>query len=312
LEKLPWIYEKTGFFSRFFKAIFKTNRVLKMAQLTVISPAKLNLHLKILNRRSDGFHNLESIFLTVDFGDILHFLPVDKQKYTDITMQWTYGGSIEDFPIEKNMIFKALSLFKEKTRFAQGFKISVEKRIPIGSGLGGGSSNAASTLLALNRLAGLPLTRGMLLELAGKLGSDVPFFIYEIPAAKVTGRGEFITPLKAPYKFFVLVNPGFSSDTAVAFKLFDEYREKNRIIRRSGFSNDFLLCFRDPQKSVYNTIISRLWRLGADYASLSGTGSTCFGAFSKEEEAQKAADVLRGEWKFVKCCKVFCHSHCEQ
>jgi 4-diphosphocytidyl-2-C-methyl-D-erythritol kinase len=284
-----------------------------MAQLTVISPAKLNLHLEVLNRRADGFHNLESVFLAVNFGDILHFLPVDELEFTDISMQWSHEGiDVEKLPMEKNIIFKALSLFREKTHFAQGLKISVEKRIPIGSGLGGGSSNAASTLLTLNKLAGFPLTFDELLELAGKLGSDVPFFIYEIPAAKVTGRGEFITPLEAPYRFFVLVNPGFPSDTAAAFKLFDEYRRKNRIIKKSGFSNDFLLCFRDPQKSVYNTIISTLQRLGADFASLSGTGSTCFGAFNKEEEAQKAADVLRGEWKFVKHCRVFPRSHCEQ
>jgi 4-diphosphocytidyl-2-C-methyl-D-erythritol kinase len=285
----------------------------KLAQLTVISPAKLNLHLEVLSRRSDGFHNLESIFLAVDFGDILHFLPVDELEFTDISMQWSHEGiGVEKLPMEKNIIFKALSLFREKTHFDQGLNINVEKCIPIGSGLGGGSSNAASTLLVLNKLAGFPLTRDELLELAGLLGSDVPFFIYEIPAAKVTGRGEFITPLEAPYRFFVLVNPGFPSDTAAAFKLFDEYHEKNQIKRKSGFSNDFLLCFPDPQKSTYNTIISALRRLGADFASLSGTGSTCFGAFNKEEEAQKAADVLRGEWKFVKYCKVFCRSHCEQ
>ncbi|MDR0323791.1 MAG: 4-(cytidine 5'-diphospho)-2-C-methyl-D-erythritol kinase, partial [Treponema sp.] len=223
---------------------------------------------------------------------------------------------------EKNIIFQALSLFREKTGFKQGFKITTEKRIPMGGGLGGGSSNAAATILALNRQAGFPLSREELLGMASALGSDVPFFVYETGAAWVTGRGEHIRPVKVPDLFFVLVNPGFSSDTARAFKLLDEYPENYRLgdrarkvnlfsasghfygINFESFHNDFLPVFNEPEKSVYNSIISQLYELGADFANLSGAGSTCFGVFSKREQAEKASENLHDKWSFVKCCKI--------
>jgi len=275
-------------------------------KLTVTAPAKLNLHLAVLDRRSDGFHNLDSIFIKTDFGDTLRFFYIEDKELTEITMEWAYKNAyIENIPVEKNLIYKPMSLFREKTRFFQGISVKVEKRIPVGGGLGGGSSDAAAVLLAVNKLAGFPLTREELHELAYRLGSDVPFFIYGTPAARVSGRGEIITPMETPCKFFVLVNPGFPSDTAAAFKLLDERREKNPIVKSCGYHNDFLDCFRDPEKSVYNSIISGLQELGADFAGLSGAGSTCFGVFKEKRHAQKAAEVLRGKWEFAEYCGIF-------
>jgi len=284
------------------------------SKLTVISPAKVNLHLAVLEKRPDGFHNLESVFLAVNFTDTLHFELCEGENTAEIAME---GGSIH-VPMEKNIIFKALSLFREKTGFTQGLKIKAEKRIPIGGGLGGGSSNAAAALLALNKLAGFPLNRGQLLETAASLGSDVPFFIYETAAARVTGRGEFIEPLESPEFFLVLVNPGFPSDTAAAYQLLDKKRELdgktaphaptvkeiNLSLMADVFRNDFLPVFNEPEKSVYCGIISQLRELGAEYASLSGSGSTCFGVFKEKEKAEKAAASLRGQWGFVECTSV--------
>ncbi|MDR1836869.1 MAG: 4-(cytidine 5'-diphospho)-2-C-methyl-D-erythritol kinase [Treponema sp.] len=284
-------------------------------QLTVTAPAKLNLHLAIFDKRSDGLHNLESIILALDFGDILHFEPAEGENRQEIVMEGTAGFGL---PVEKNIIFKALSLFRSKTGFTHGLRIRVEKRIPIGGGLGGGSSDAASTLLVLNKLAGFPLNRDEILEIALGLGSDIPFFIYETGAAFVSGRGENIKPLELPYISFVLVNPGFSSDTAAAFKLLDEYRKRRKIVRGNRhlfagrqkclFYNDFLPVFKEPEKSVYSGIISQLYELGAGFVSLSGTGSTCFGVFKEKPQAEKAAESLRGagRWSFVECaCSVF-------
>jgi len=274
--------------------------------LSVAAPAKINLHLAVLDKRPDGFHNLESVFLALDFGDTLSFEQVSGENTAEIVME----GQDFALPPEKNIIFQALSLFREKTRYSGGLKIRVEKRIPIGGGLGGGSSDAAAALLALNKLAGNPLTRGELLEMGASLGSDVPFFLYDTQAALVTGRGERILPIVAPLMHFLLVNPGFTSSTAAAFNLLDEYREIQGITRKVErfdqsavllvdnpsqwtFKNDFLPVFKEPELSVYYKIISQLRESGADFAGLSGSGSTCFGVFIERKCAEKAALSLR-------------------
>jgi len=285
----------------------------------IAAPAKVNLHLKVLDKRQDGFHNLESIFWAVDFCDILHFELIKGEKTTEIAM----NGLDLGLPVEKNIIFRSINMFRERTGFAEGLKVTVEKRIPLGGGLGGGSSDAAAALLALNELAGSPLNRAALLETAAALGSDVPFFICQTGAALVTGCGDVIEPVKAPRFFIVLVNPGFPSDTVAAFRLLDDFRIQNHLIeaqgRRDGrkegleekltddparwvFTNDFLPVFGEREKSVYDKIIRELRDLGAGFAGLSGAGSTCFGVFLESKPAQRAAASLRGEWKFVEYC----------
>jgi 4-diphosphocytidyl-2-C-methyl-D-erythritol kinase len=287
--------------------------------LTVTAPAKVNLHLAVLDRRPDGFHNIESVFLAVDFADTLHFEVVEGKNSVEIVME----TSAVPIPAEKNIIFRALSLFRAKTGFSKGLKISVEKRIPIGGGLGGGSSDAASALLALNKLAGSPLNRDSLLEMGAFLGSDVPFFLHETAAARVTGRGEKIEPINAPRLFLTLVNPGFPSETADAYRLLDTavrnpacesvLPEKLTDTPKDWpFWNDFLPVFEDPEKSVYGDILSQLWYSGAQYANLSGSGSTCFGVFSDRTKAEKAAKAMQNKWSFSEFCCIYKNSQCEQ
>jgi len=286
---------------------------------TIFAPAKLNLHLSVLDKRSDGFHNLESIFLAVDLCDTLHFEPSGNVNLAEIQINWDENIKPEEIPLEKNIIYKTLSLFREKTGYVQGFKIDVEKKIPAGSGLGGGSSDAASALLFINEFAGFPLKQQQLYETAGMLGSDVPFFIRRTAAALVTGRGECITPINAPDCFIVLVNPGFPSDTASAFNLLDEYRIRENLFKTSRLSdfdsqnhlfrlfslnlqNDFLDIL--PEKKNYYRIIGCLKEAGAEFAGLSGTGSTCFGIFFEKMQAQKAVVYMNSEYRFVKCCNI--------
>jgi len=298
--------------------------------MIINAPAKVNLHLAVLDKRQDGFHNLESLFVTVDFGDTLHFEPFEAKNKgknaLELTMEGPAAAGLE-LPAEKNIIFKALSLFRDKSRdkslgkhgFNIGLRVRVEKYIPLGGGLGGGSSNAASTLLALNHLAGSlygapPFARSELLEMAAALGSDVPFFIHQVSAAWVTGRGEHIEPLDPPPWHYVLVNPGFPSDTARAFRLLDKSRETETYTPFSGYSlttnqyslfkNDFLSIFPEPEKSTYNQIISQLLDCGAEFANLSGAGSACFGAFFKKEQADNAALSLKKKWEFTQACSV--------
>ncbi|GHV94090.1 4-diphosphocytidyl-2-C-methyl-D-erythritol kinase [Spirochaetia bacterium] len=329
-----------------------------MPNVIIEAPAKLNLHLGVKNRRPDGFHDIESIFIALGFGDTLYFETPGTDSFgipSFGTHSFGMAGiyiSIEDgdtsalpsaLPIEKNIIFKAISLFRDRTGYTQGLRVRVEKRIPLGGGLGGGSSNAASTLLALNTLCAAegktPLDAASLAELAASLGSDVPFFLGKTGAAWVSGRGERIKPLEAPKTLsFVLVNPGFPSETAIAFRLLDEFRENNhegiclgresprdsgfpheQLIGEPGdllrflcesprnwpFENDFLPAFladsgNTGAAGAYREMLGRLRDLGADFAGLSGSGATCFGVFTEREQAEKAQKALLKAFQFVK------------
>ena len=307
-------------------------------KISIKAPAKVNLHLAVKDKRADGFHNLESIFLAVDFADTLEFEPIEGKNALELIVEGLEElGVQESLPTEKNIVFKALSLFREKTGFTQGFRVKLKKRIPLGGGLGGGSSDAASTLLALNRFfaahdvlaAQNVLAKGTLLEMAEKLGSDVPFFVHETPAAIVTGRGEKIEPITLENCFLVLVNPGFHSDTATAFRLLKAYRNslhgdlhrdlhgEQKFFDKSSFLcapkpsffksfyNDFLPVFPERERTIYQSIITKLPELGAEYANLSGAGSTCFGIFYKKEIAQKAVLEMRKTYNFVEICNIF-------
>jgi 4-diphosphocytidyl-2-C-methyl-D-erythritol kinase len=286
-----------------------------MSAITIEAPAKLNFHLKVGNRRPDGFHDIESLFVALAFGDTLRFETTPSKTGPEISMNWQIGG--------ENIISRAISLFRERSGFNQGLKVAVEKRIPLGGGLGGGSSDAAAALLALNRLAadGGLLNAAELAEMGASLGSDVPFFLNNAPAAWVTGRGEHIQPLELPESVLnlalVLVNPGFSSDTAEAFRLLDGARTALNHLnapcppcspclremdspRDWRFFNDFLPVLTDSDKgAVYQRVIFELRELGAEFAGLSGSGSTCFGVFSGQNQAESARKALVKRWPFV-------------
>jgi len=328
-----------------------------MPALTIKAPAKINLDLKVKDLRKDGYHEIESIFLALDFGDVLHFETGDTDWETELTVnpmpEILENGKnpMENLPLSENLVFKAVSLFRKHTGFKNSLKISLEKHIPLGSGLGGGSSDAASTLLALNSLAetipGIkPLDAVSLAELGAVLGSDVLFFLKKCRAARVSGRGEQIQPIEIPSDmWFVLVKPDFSIDTAEAYCKLDEFRIKNPnhllTQRHKGakgrikddinypsnnntcyllpatcylpnsnprtpepqtpYQNDFLPVFLADEKygSVYSKILKDLQNQGAEYAGLSGTGSTCFGIFREKEKALKTYEYLKKDWFFV-------------
>ncbi|MDR1277500.1 MAG: 4-(cytidine 5'-diphospho)-2-C-methyl-D-erythritol kinase [Treponema sp.] len=284
-----------------------------MPGLTIETPGKINLHLRVKQRRSDGYHELESIFLALRFGDTLHFSLCDEPGLRGLR------GFTALAP-EENIICRALSLFRAETGFSRGLRVELEKRIPLGGGMGGGSSDAASTLLALNELSGAGLSAPRLAELAGKLGSDVPFFLVG-GAAWVSGRGELIQPVPSPAGLpVVLVNPGFPSETAGAFRLLDASREASvfsgaefapelppEVLIKAleghpggwPFYNDFLPVLSAGAGGVYQRMLSGLKEGGADFCGLSGAGSTCFGVFPNRKLAEKAVKSLTQEWPFV-------------
>ena len=167
--------------------------------LTVLAPAKLNLVLEVLGKRSDGYHEVRSLIQTINLCDRITF-----ERASEISLECD-EPSLQG---ADNLVLRAALLLKEVTGFTKGMKIKLEKHIPWGMGLGGGSSDAAVTLLALNQLWGLNLTMTKLMRLAAQLGSDAPFFLYR-GTAVVSGRGEKVRPLAnlAPSWFVVLVPP---------------------------------------------------------------------------------------------------------
>jgi len=300
------------------------------AACTIKAPCKINLHLAIGERRPDGFHELESLFAPLDFHDSLRFERGGKDGECSLEMKWEAPPEAitSVIPPEKNLVLRAVSLFRERSGFKNGLFVRLDKRVPVGAGLGGGSSDAASCLLALNALAGEALPMEELKEMAAALGSDVPFFLYG-GAAFVGGRGETVKPVKTPEGLWVLlVKPDFSSGTAGAFQLLDQTRkiisreEKKSLLARGKppadviikalegepedwpFYNDFLPVFLasgDHQNAdQYRIILAALKDAGASFAGLSGAGSCCFGIFKVRETAEKAEKKLRIPGNFVK------------
>ncbi|MDR0657161.1 MAG: 4-(cytidine 5'-diphospho)-2-C-methyl-D-erythritol kinase [Treponema sp.] len=290
-----------------------------MAQARIEAPAKINVHLEIRGRRPDGFHDLESVFLETAFGDSLLITEEGPEHSCEIAMHWEpplRAGELKD-----NIIAGVVNCFRKRTFYRKGLRIAVEKRIPVGSGMGGSSSDAAGVLVALNALSGSCLAEPELLEMAAELGSDVPFFIRG-GAALVRGRGEILESLPLPPGLkVVLVNPLLPSSSAEAFRLLDRKREGGgELPRGKGLSdpvewaallegppgewpfwNDFLPLFLEKETPCqYAKILGDLKESGAEFAGLSGSGSTCFGIYSDGGEAKKAFDFLLKRWFFVK------------
>jgi 4-diphosphocytidyl-2-C-methyl-D-erythritol kinase len=293
--------------------------------LSVRSPCKINLHLRVKGRRSDGFHELESVFLALAFGDTLHVELGDVGGADEFAVEFPpFPQSIfGEIPAADNTVLKAVALFRAGTGFAGPLRIRLEKRVPLGAGLGGGSSNGAACLIALNDLAkaaGHPrlLDPAELGKAAAELGSDAPFFLGVAAgegAAWVSGRGERILPVEGPRDCAVaLANPGFPSSTAAAYRLLDARRagpgsppgpSRERLIEalrgppfRWPYRNDFLDLFlaeNDDRAAAYRTILGYLRSQGAEFCGLTGSGSTCFGIFSNGGAAEGAVERLRAD-----------------
>ncbi|MDR0376115.1 MAG: 4-(cytidine 5'-diphospho)-2-C-methyl-D-erythritol kinase [Treponema sp.] len=303
-----------------------------MNEYIVQAGCKINLHLEVKDRRPDGYHNLESIFIPLEWGDILSFGAFDQRFSCDLRMFWnvpyrkctkTFQKIFHDIPVEENIVYKAVSLFRERTGWDTGVRITLEKKVPVGAGLGGGSADAAATLLALDVLSEKRTPFGELREMAAELGSDVPFFLYKAPAY-VFGRGERIRTAGCPWDFWaLLVVPDFENDTTSAFRALDEEREND-----GGFSpadrpkpplsgreltdglkdhplnwryyNDFLSFFlKGERKKEYSIIFETLKNGGADFYNLSGSGSCCFGVFTHKRAAEYTGEVLAEGKNFV-------------
>lgn len=272
--------------------------------MKLLAPAKINLYLEIISKRQDGYHNLESVMHTVSLCDELEFLASDKIELIcdkDVCSP------------EKNLVYKTAVKLKEKYSLNnKGVKIILKKNIPTGAGLGGGSSDAAATILALNKYWNLNLSKKELEEFAATIGADVPFFLTG-GTAKIEGIGDIVKKIKVNDKYhFVLVKPDFGVSTVEAYSKIKmpltNINKFNKIIEMlescrldKAISKD--LFFNRFESTVFSDypeiqkIKSVLSDLGA-VSLMSGSGATVFGLVSDEQEAKCIAEQLKKyTWK---------------
>ena len=248
------------------------------ATLSLPAPAKLNLH--ITGRRADGYHNLQTLFQFVDYGDTLHFSCRDDGQ---INLHTELPGVAP----EDNLIVKAAKRLQNATGTSLGADITLEKRLPMGGGIGGGSSDAATTLVGLNRLWESNLSDDQLAAIGIALGADVPVFVHG-KAAWAEGVGEKLTPVELEEPWYLVVIPPYSVSTAEIFSDQRLTRDTSPItlaaFREVGGRNDCLPVVAARYPEIRNTLI-----LLNNYceAKMTGTGSCLFGAFPNEREADK-------------------------
>ena len=257
--------------------------------ITLLSPAKINLFLHITGRREDGYHELQTLFQLLDWGDSLSFT---ANNSGEITLR----GMDLNIPTTENLIFRAASLLQ---RGDAGVDIVVQKRIPAGAGLGGGSSNAATTLLALNHLWQLKLPRDELQALGATLGADVPVFVGG-RTAWAEGIGEVLTPVDLEQRWYVIITPCCHVSTSQIFSHLQLTRNTSPIKMAAFFEgysrNDCQQLVRKLYPAVDESL-SWLNRFGE--ARLTGTGSSVFAGFGTESEARVVLQQLPGQWTGV-------------
>lgn len=261
-------------------------------------PCKINLGLNILARRPDGYHDLESVFLPLPLCDALEL--VEDKHLNKGELSLSTSGILVPGDLQNNLIVKAHRLFHEHFPLP-GIKAHLHKVIPMGGGLGGGSSNGTWMLRMLNEFSGFPFSLEFLKEMAEKLGSDCPFFLYN-EACLVQGRGERVKPFPLHLKgwYLVLLNPGVHVSTAQAFSTIHPGIPGQRVTEILKTSPDFWSgrLVNDFEKGVsaqYPEIqgcIDLLKAAGADYVSMSGTGASVFGLFRQIPEIKMDTGVF--------------------
>ncbi|MCH8171264.1 MAG: 4-(cytidine 5'-diphospho)-2-C-methyl-D-erythritol kinase [Bacteroidetes bacterium] len=268
-----------------------------MDKIVVNSPAKINLGLNLFGKRNDGFHNLETIFYPLKLADKIHISKTDDFIFTTNNSSLSSGTS--------NLVIKVKDLLENFTKEKINCNIYLEKNIPIGAGLGGGSSNAAVTLKALNKLFNLNLSNKTLLELALTLGSDIPFFLNPVPSF-ATSRGEILKEISLKLKgYLLLVYPGVHISTKWAFENCIPKNNKiqvQRIIKKMSLDDDFSdLLTNDFEEIVFaeypqiKEIKERLIEMGAYFTLMTGTGSSVYGIFHNKDKVEIAKEKFPKE-----------------
>ena len=278
-----------------------------MESLHLRSPAKINLRLEILRKREDGYHELRTIFQKINLYDRLHF---SLKREREISIKVDHPGLPTG---RKNLVYQAAQSILKKSGYQGGVEIKIQKRIPLGAGLGGGSSNAATALKALNRLLRGGFSDRELMTLGLAIGADVPFFFLE-GSAIGTGIGEKLKKIDLPALWYILIYPGFEVSTRWAYQNFVltkkrfHFKFQKLFNAPENISNILLNDLEEvvsreyPQIDLMKNILSSCGALGV---LMTGSGPTVFGTFPRKEEASKAyrkvKDRAAGEgWTVLK------------
>ena len=265
------------------------------------SPAKVNLRLEILKKREDGYHELRTVLQKISLHDLLHF-SLKKERGISITTDHP------NLPVGKsNLVYQAVQSILKKSAYKGGVLIEIKKRIPLGAGLGGGSSNAATALKAMSQLLKIDFPKKELMRMGLEIGADVPFFFLE-GAAIASGIGEHLKKIELPGLWYVLIYPNFEVSTRWAYR--------NFILTKRQFHFNLRKLLRTPKgilRLLWNDlegVVSKeypqigvmkkmLYSAGALGASMTGSGPTVFGVFSEEggasEAYKKVKKMVRGK-----------------
>ncbi|AJK47775.1 4-diphosphocytidyl-2-C-methyl-D-erythritol kinase IspE [Burkholderia plantarii] len=263
-----------------------------------LAPAKLNLFLHITGRRPDGYHSLQTVFQLLDWGDTLHYVRRDDGIVHRVT-------EVAGVPEDGDLVVRAARLLQAHTGTTFGVDIEIDKVLPMGAGLGGGSSDAATTLLALNRLWQLDLPRAELQALAVKLGADVPFFVFG-KNAFAEGIGEALEQVELPTRWFLVVTPRVHVPTAEIFSDKSLTRDSKPITitdflaqqSSKGWPDSFgqndMQAVVTKKYAEVAKVVEALYDLTP--ARMTGSGASVFAAFSSRDEAEAAQAELPAGW----------------
>ncbi|CAA2982602.1 4-diphosphocytidyl-2-C-methyl-D-erythritol kinase [Olea europaea subsp. europaea] len=311
-KQVEVVYDLEDKFNKLADEVDKNSGI---SRLTLFSPCKINVFLRITGKREDGYHDLASLFHVISLGDKIKF-SLSPSKSSDRLLTNVPGVPLDD----RNLIIKALNLFRKKTGTDNYFSIQLDKKVPTGAGLGGGSSNAATALWAANQFSGFVATEKELQEWSGEIGSDIPFF-FSHGAAYCTGRGEIVEDIPKPLPFnlpLVLIKPQEACSTAEVYKRLTLDRTSKvdpltllEKISRNGISQD--VCINDLEPPAFEVLPSlkrlkqRLVALGRgqyDAVFMSGSGSTIIGVGSPDPpqfvyDDEEYKDVFLSEASFI-------------
>ncbi|MGY8814652.1 MAG: 4-(cytidine 5'-diphospho)-2-C-methyl-D-erythritol kinase [Gammaproteobacteria bacterium] len=254
------------------------------------APAKINLFLHIVGRRENGLHELQTVFQLLEFGDEIQF---ELNEKDGINLTGNYNGVKQ----ADDLIYKAATLLRETTGIKQGINISVTKRIPMGGGLGGGSSDAATTLVALNQIWGTGLSTLELADMGINLGADVPVFIHG-HSAWGEGIGEILEPLTLSEDWFVVIHPGCHVNTGTIFNNSYLTRNTSPITIRDFKEDD---CHNDCESVVFREFPevaeAAQWLGQWTKTKLTGTGACVFGRFKSRQLANQVFGQIPSKWQ---------------